>query len=84
MSKFSNRNTRTRSEICSKFTIKTLEQRQWGYLLLFIAICLLLLIGDASRLLSFGTRKLKKLKIFRNNSTFCTPRLNIKVVMRNG
>ena len=83
MSKFSNRNTRTRSEICSKFTTKTLEQRQWGYLLLFIAIYLLLLIGDASRLLSFGTRKLQKLKIFRNNSTFCTPRLNIKVVMRN-
>ena len=24
-----NRNTRTRSEICSKLTIKTLERRQW-------------------------------------------------------
>ena len=27
--KFSNRNTRTRCEICSKLTIKTLEQCHW-------------------------------------------------------
>ena len=27
--KVNNRNTRTRFEICSKSTIKTLEQRQW-------------------------------------------------------
>ena len=27
--KFNNRNSRTRCEICSKLTIKTVEQRQW-------------------------------------------------------
>ena len=27
--KFNNRNTRTRCEICSKLTIKTLERRHW-------------------------------------------------------
>ena len=29
MFKINNRNTRTRCEICSKLTIKTLERRQW-------------------------------------------------------
>ena len=29
MFKVNNRNTRTRHEICSKLTIKTLEQRHW-------------------------------------------------------
>ena len=29
MLKISNRNTRTRCEICSELTIKTLERRQW-------------------------------------------------------
>ena len=30
MFKVNNRNTRTKCEICSKLTIKTTEQRQWG------------------------------------------------------
>ena len=30
MFKVNNRNTRTKCEICSKLTIKTPEQRQWG------------------------------------------------------
>ena len=28
-SKVNNRNTRTRSEVCSKLTVKTQERRQW-------------------------------------------------------
>ena len=37
MPKANNRNTRTRSEICSKLTIKTPERRQWHYSGIFIA-----------------------------------------------
>ena len=37
MFKVNNRNTRTRGEICSKFTIKTLERRHWFFLNIFHA-----------------------------------------------
>ena len=36
MFKVSNKNTRTRCEICSKSTIKTSEQRQWCHSGVFI------------------------------------------------
>ena len=36
MFKVNNRNTRTRREICSKLTIKTLERRQWRRSSVFI------------------------------------------------
>ena len=36
MFKVNNRNTRTRREICSKLTIKTLEQRHWHCFGVFI------------------------------------------------
>ena len=38
--KVNNRNTRKRSEICSKLTIKTLERRQWHLFLVFLLMTL--------------------------------------------
>ena len=64
MFKVSNRNTRTRSEICSKLTIKTPEQRHWRRSGVFIVnfehishLALLFLLLTLSRQMPAGVCK---------------------------